>query len=343
MTKEYFQSSFDYKVKTKLYVEDFWATDPCNWTITNYLSKLVAQDPTVSRRNASNRLINDTTIVKNHVVVGTIAETMSSAMLSFNQNSRAKKAFNTFFVSHASQVSQESLKYGVQKTRLKSVMAEQVVNEEEKENDRKRQVESKYEGDSDHNVRTSKRRKITAIDDNQSGKQGDDGDDDDDSSDDQKVGIWEEWKQFLNNQENKKYFMQLSPEMHDVIWCGKLVRRRACIPSELYTKLNQEVSSVIIQDISPCLAEMCMDIFDAVCHNPTLAAEKKLIVDILKVVRLEYILNRYCLFSNDYIYDNCGTDVLRKSESCYRSYLFDSCMKATTKYLRNKNFFPWRN
>ncbi|KAI9313575.1 hypothetical protein BX666DRAFT_1815743, partial [Dichotomocladium elegans] len=124
---------------------------------------------------------------------------------------------------------------------------------------------------------------------NQSGEQDDDGDD-------QKVDIWEEWKHFLNDQENKKYFMQLSPEMHNVIWCGKLVRRRVCLPPDLYAKLNQEVSSVTIQDISPCLAEMCMTIFDAesniemqscveqlnhvVLDDPILVAEKKLIVDI---------------------------------------------------------------
>ena len=52
----------------------------------------------------------------------------------------------------------------------------------------------------------------------------------------------------------------------------------------------------------------------------------------------------FFFFRNDYIFDNCGLEVLQKSESCYRSYLFDKCMMATTKYLRNVNhditFFP---
>ncbi|KAI8971596.1 hypothetical protein BDF20DRAFT_915387 [Mycotypha africana] len=63
-------------------------------------------------------------------------------------------------------MTQETLKYGVQKTRLKSAMAEQVANEEEKENARKRPMDG---DDDDHN----------------------------DSGDDKKDSIWEVWKQFL--------------------------------------------------------------------------------------------------------------------------------------------------
>ncbi|KAI8349689.1 hypothetical protein BD560DRAFT_478872, partial [Blakeslea trispora] len=138
-----------------------------------------------------------------------------------------------------------------------------------------------------------------------------------------------------------------SPERHKVIWCGKLVRRRSCLPPELYEKLNQEIPLVTIQDINPCLAEMSNAVFDAesntemqscieqlnctVLNDPVFITEKKLIVDI-------------CRTLNDYIYDNCGLEVLQKSESCYRSYLFDKCLMATTKYLRNVNhdvtFFP---
>lgn len=64
---------------------EFWSTEPCDWTITNYLCKLIAQDPAVTRRGASNRLINDATIIKKHVVAGTVAETMANAMASYTQ------------------------------------------------------------------------------------------------------------------------------------------------------------------------------------------------------------------------------------------------------------------
>ncbi|KAG1103979.1 hypothetical protein G6F42_017151 [Rhizopus arrhizus] len=310
--------------------KDFWTTEPCDWTITNYLTKLIAQDPALTRRSASNRLINDATIIKNHVIAGTIAETMASTMASSLQV-REKKTFNAFFVSHANQMTQETLKYGVQKTRLKSAMTEQVANEEEKENARKRPMDGNdcEEGPS-RRTRASRRKVFTVIDDNQTSEQGDD-DDRNDSGDDKKDSIWEEWKQFLDNQENMKCFMQLSPEMHKVIWCGKLVRRRNCLPPELYDKLNQEIPLVTMQDINPCLAEMSNAVFDAesntemqsciellnciVLDDPVFIAEKKLIVDI-------------CRTLNDYIFDNCGLE----------------CMMATTKYLRNVNhditFFP---
>ncbi|CAO3695775.1 unnamed protein product [Rhizopus stolonifer] len=249
----------------------------------------------------------------------------------FLQNPRGKKTFNAFFVSHADQMTQETLKYGVQKTRLKSAMAEQVANEEEEENARKRPMNGNdCEEGPNRRTRTSKMKEITVIDDNQNSEQDDDHDHKN-NDDDKKGSIWEEW----------------NPERHNVIWCGKLVQRRHCLPPELYDKLNQEIPLVTIQDIKPCFAELSMAIFDAesnikmqsciellncvVLDDQILVAEKKLIVDI-------------CRTLNDYIFDDCGLELLQKSESCYRSYLFDNCMKITTKYLRSVNhnvtFFP---
>ncbi|KAG2196235.1 hypothetical protein INT47_007662 [Mucor saturninus] len=145
-------------MRDKLYLKDFWTIELCDWTIVNYSIKLFAQDLALTRRSASNRLINGSAIIKNHVIAGTIAETMASTMSSFTQ-----------------------VKYKIE---------------------------------------------------------------------------------LLN-----------------------------CI----------------------------------VLDDPVFIAEKKkLIVDI-------------CRTLNDYIYHNCGLEVLQKSESCHRSYLFDRCTMATTKYLRNVN------
>ncbi|CAO3601009.1 unnamed protein product [Absidia cylindrospora] len=188
---------------------------------------------------------------------------MASVLASSLEHSRGKKLFNTFFASHANQITQETLKYGVQKTQLKSAMAEQVANEEEKENARKRPMDgNNYEEGPSRRTRSSQRKEIAVIDDNQTSEQGDD-DDHSDKNDDKKDSFWEEWKQFLDDEENKKCFMQLSPERHNVIWCGKLVRRRSCLPPELYGKLNQEIPLVTMQDISPYLAEMSMAVFNA--------------------------------------------------------------------------------
>lgn len=69
-------------------------------------------------------------------------------------------------------------------------------------------------------------------------------------------------------------FIIFSPEMHKVIWCGKLVRRRNCLPFELYDKLNKEIPLVTMQNINPCLAEMSNAIFDAVCQDHTTKTER---------------------------------------------------------------------
>ncbi|KAI9006244.1 hypothetical protein CLU79DRAFT_780551 [Phycomyces nitens] len=84
-----------------------------------------------------------------------------------------------------------------------------------------------------------------------------------------------------------------------MIWCGKLARCKSCLPPKMYAKLNQEIQLAMTQDISPCFAEMFMAVFNV-----------------------------------NYVYDDCGLQVLYKSEPYYRSYLFDNC-KATIKYLRS--------
>ncbi|KAG0928310.1 hypothetical protein G6F57_013565 [Rhizopus arrhizus] len=92
------------------------------------------------------------------------------------------------------------------------------------------------------------------------------------------------------------------------------------------------MSNAVFDAESNTEMQSCIELLNCiVLDDPVFIAEKKLIVDI-------------CRTLNDYIFDNCGLEVLQKSESCYRSYLFDKCMMATTKYLRNVNhditFFP---
>jgi hypothetical protein len=88
-------------------------------------------------------------------------------------------------------------------------MAEQVVNEEEKENARKRPMDGNdCEGGPSRRTKASRRKVCTVIDDNQTSEQDDDYDHND-SGDDKKDSIWEEWKQFLDDQENMNCFMQL--------------------------------------------------------------------------------------------------------------------------------------
>jgi len=88
-------------------------------------------------------------------------------------------------------------------------MAEQVVNEEEKENARKRPMDyNDCKKGPSRRTRASTRKVFTVVDDNQTNEQAD-GDDHSDNGGDKKNGIWEEWKQFLDDQKNTKCFMQL--------------------------------------------------------------------------------------------------------------------------------------
>lgn len=64
------------------------------------------------------------------------------------------------------------------------------------------------EGGPSRHTRASRRKMFTVIDDNQISEQDDDYDHND-SGDDKKDSIWEEWKQFLDDQENMNCFMQL--------------------------------------------------------------------------------------------------------------------------------------
>ncbi|CEG67732.1 hypothetical protein RMATCC62417_04121 [Rhizopus microsporus] len=54
-------------------------------------------------------------------------------------------------------------------------------------------------------------------------------------------------------------------------------------------------------------------------------AEKKLIVGI-------------CDMFNDHVYNNQIQNAMNKSEACYRSYIFDGCMKASAKLISSLGY-----
>lgn len=45
-----------------------------------------------------------------------------------------------------------------------------------------------------------------------------------------------------------------SPEKHRVIWYGRLLRRRSCLPWYLYSKLKESVSCIEAKSINPCFS-----------------------------------------------------------------------------------------
>ncbi|KAJ8661498.1 hypothetical protein O0I10_002764 [Lichtheimia ornata] len=52
---------------------------------------------------------------------------------------------------------------------------------------------------------------------------------------------------FLDDPVNTQHLMQLSPERYRVIWCGKHVHRRSCLPADLYARINKEITHIRIQ------------------------------------------------------------------------------------------------
>ncbi|KAI7848541.1 hypothetical protein BDC45DRAFT_523157 [Circinella umbellata] len=172
------------------------------------------------------------------MVAGTLAETMVTAVSEYNKNSRTKTSFTRFFDNLAN--------YEEQKSRFRTSMAEQVAAEEEDSNARKRCSTRNKED-------KPKRQKLN----NNSN------DDDNDNKDYKGVrNIWDEWREFLTNKDNTCHLMQLSPEKHGVIWCGKLVRRRSCLPVTLFEKLNKEVMYVKATNISLYFLSQANEIVD---------------------------------------------------------------------------------
>ncbi|KAG0745759.1 hypothetical protein G6F57_001287 [Rhizopus arrhizus] len=232
-------------------------------------------------------------------------------------NARAKKVFSTFFVEFAEAISKNAMNYNTQKYRLRSSMAQQIADDEEEN--------------------TQKRGLTTINNDEEYDEDGEEKEAEDD--------IWVKWKRFLDDPTNTQHLMQLSPEKHRIIWYGRLLRRRSCLPSDLYSKLNEEVSCIEAKYIHPCFFDGAMavtsrddmavrikDLSNVSVEDHSLVAERKLLTVILENFQRE-------------IYDNCHKGVLSKSEMCYRSYIFDTReieLEAMTVQLKNKGMTDGR-
>ncbi|KAI7898051.1 uncharacterized protein BX663DRAFT_582987 [Cokeromyces recurvatus] len=323
---KHFLPSFNDDVQAKLQLKEFWLTEePCRWSVINYLQNLVTENTSVDRREASRYLLNDTNLIKKHVVAGSVAETRVESMSTYAQKTRGKKDFQNFFNNYSKSLAKSSIEFNSQTSQFRTLLASRVVAEE-KVNLKKRQWDHDAEEGTDNRVNSEKSRRA-------------------DESDEEDIGefetdIWIEWKWFLDNPSNIQHLHQLSPEKHNVIWCGKLVRRRDCLPSTLFKRLNEGAVYIDCQKLDSSFVEICREIADAESRE-----EMKEGIDELRAIsrnggeyqkaEVEMVVSMCALFQ-EYIYYNCGENVLMKSESCYRSYLFDECMKMMNKYMCDK-------
>ncbi|RCH87068.1 hypothetical protein CU098_003652, partial [Rhizopus stolonifer] len=74
--------------------------------------------------------------------------------------------------------------------------------------------------------------------------------------------IWESWKTLLKTIRESTVLPALSPESHNVIWCGKQVLRRLVLPVDLFQELNNQVPNITIQLVDRALKQMLYDALD---------------------------------------------------------------------------------
>ncbi|KAI8974435.1 hypothetical protein BDB01DRAFT_728945, partial [Pilobolus umbonatus] len=72
------------------------------------------------------------------------------------------------------------------------------------------------------------------------------------------------WKQFLDDPINTQNHIFCSPEKHRVNWYGRLLRRRSCLPQDLYSELKKEISCIETKSINLCLFSGVMAVVEAV-------------------------------------------------------------------------------
>ncbi|KAI9481173.1 MAG: hypothetical protein EXX96DRAFT_480499 [Benjaminiella poitrasii] len=165
-------------------------------------------------------------------------------------------------------------------------MAQQVADDEEVNNQKRGLVSNDNEEES-----SSDRKKIKTTINN------DEEYDEDGEKKEVEDNIWLKWKQFLDDPINTQNLMQLSPEKHRVIWFGRLLRRRSCLPWDLYPKLKEEVSCIDAKSINSCFFVEAMAVVEATSRDDmaariedldnisvegqSLVAEKKLLTIIL--------------------------------------------------------------
>ncbi|KAI7882132.1 uncharacterized protein EV154DRAFT_40327 [Mucor mucedo] len=169
-------------------------------------------------------------------------------------------------------------------------MAQQVADEEERTN-QKRGLVSNGEGSS-----SQKKKLKSSIDEECDDEEGEE-EEEEEEEDKEEEDIWMKWKEFLDDPVNSQNLMQLSPEKHRVIWYGRLLRRRSCLPWDLYSRLKGEVSFIEAKFINPFFFVGTMAVVEAASRDgmalriddldnisvegQSLVAEKKLLTIIL--------------------------------------------------------------
>ncbi|GAA5811080.1 hypothetical protein MFLAVUS_004509 [Mucor flavus] len=298
--------------------------EPRNWNAIAYLMQLVQKDPTISIRRGNKALAQDTQIMQAYVISGTIANTMLRQMDTASKSTKGKSTISEFWKSSAS-IASTSISYERSKYQLYGQMAEEIVRNGENRSRKRQRVQdgdlmegNEAEGTQDHG------------DTEDTPNSGDEKEDEKEVND-----IWESWKTLLKTIRESIVLPALSPESHNVIWCGKQVLRRLVLPVDLFRELNDQVPNITKQLVDRALKQRLYDALDTNNKEDWLVKIKTFRnynseADL--TARRDLMASIFNIFSN--LYDG-ASETLSSSESCLRYYIIDPLLQACNKYLKD--------
>ncbi|CAO3685352.1 unnamed protein product [Rhizopus stolonifer] len=248
-------------------------------------------------------------------------------------SAKGKSAISEFWKNSAS-IALTSIKYERSKYQLRGQIAEEIVSNGENRSRKRQRIQNRelmegneVEGTHDH------------------GDTEDIPDSGDEKEDEKEVeDIWKSWKTLLKTIKESIVLPALSPESHNVIWCGKQVLRRPVFPVDLFRELNNQVPNITIQLVDRALKQMLYDALDTNSKEDWLVKIKIFrnynSEDDL-TARRDLMACIFNIFSN--LYDG-ASETLSSSESCLRYYIIDPLLQACNKYLKDRNnnvtFYP---
>ncbi|CEP14153.1 hypothetical protein [Parasitella parasitica] len=330
----HFINTFLPEAYEKLFFPEFFiAVEPRNWNANAYLMQLVQKNPTISTRNGNKALTEDTKKMQDYVIPGTIADTVLRQMEGALKSAKGKAAISQFW-KNSTTIASTSINYEKSKYQLRGQMAEEVVDEDESRSRKKQRVQATQLFESNGVEGEEDEGEAQDIPNNS------DEEDDNNDVDD----IWESWKRLLKGIRESTVLPALSPESHNVIWCGKKVLCRSVLPVEHFQELNKQVPNIKIQWVDRIFKQLLLEALDT--------GNKEEWLDKVKMFRncsstVDLIAKRdlmtciFNIFSN--LFDG-ASETLSSSESCLRYYVIDPLLLACNKYLKDLDhdvtFYP---
>ncbi|KAG0769223.1 hypothetical protein G6F62_005472 [Rhizopus arrhizus] len=254
---------------------------------------------------------------------------MEGALIS----AKGKAAISEFW-KNSTTIASTSIHYEKSKYQLRGQMAKEVVDEGKSRSRKRQRVQATQLFESNGVEGEEDEGKIQDIP-NNSGEKDDEKDVDD---------IWKTWKTWLKTIRESTVLPALSPESHNVIWCGKKVLRRPVLPVELFQELNKQVPNIKMQRVDSIFKELLLEALDTSNKEEWLDKAKmfrncSIAVDL--IAKRDLIACIFNMFST--LFDG-ASGTLSSSESCLRYYVIDPLLQACNKYIKdlghNVTFYP---